>query len=91
MKIATFLLAAAALVLGYTTPSLATHAKGEVKEIIIRIQTEEGEKFYRVGEDVELLEIRPGARVDFDYSDDDVVESIKPESGEAESKPAMEQ
>lgn len=86
MKKGMIVLAAAALFVGFAVPALATHDKGEVKEIIIRIQTDEGEKYYRVGEDVELINIRPGKVVHFDYADD-VVESITTEEPK-EAKPA---
>ncbi len=91
MKKGPIVLAAAALVVGFTSPSLATHERGEVKEIIIKIQTEEGERFYRVGSDVELLNLRPGDTVDFDYSDDDVLESIEVEEDAKEPKPTTEE
>ena len=53
--------------------------RGKVEEIIIKIQTKEGAKWYRIGKDLEKIEIKEGDYVHFDYADDDTIESIEAE------------
>lgn len=91
MNKATTVVLAAAFALGFAGPSLADHKGGKVQEIIIKIQTKDGVKHYKVGKDVELLRIQKGSEVDFDYADDDVIERIEavPDE-EEEAQPAAD-
>lgn len=85
----TVALTALALTFAFATPTVAHHAEGHVVEILIKVMTKDGEKYYRVGEDVELTDIKPGDYVHFDYADDGTIEDIyEGASGQSQSKSA---
>jgi hypothetical protein len=63
-------------------PLQAADEGGQVKEIIIKIQTEDGEKWFRLGKDLKAINIHEGDYVQFDYADDDTIEAIEVEEGE---------
>jgi hypothetical protein len=65
---------AAAFVL--TSPASADEAVGEVKEIIIKIQTADGPRWYALGKDLKEIDINEGDVVQFNYADD-TIESIE--------------
>jgi len=69
----------AAIVLSVWPPALAEPIDGEVQEIIIKIKTKDGEKWYKLGKDLEPINIKEGDYVRFDYADD-AIESITTES-----------
>ncbi len=79
MKRVVIALGLAAMALGTSAPALADHASGEVQEIIIKVKTKDGERWYRLGKDLERIDIREGDYVHFDYADD-VIEAIEPEA-----------
>ena len=60
-------------------------AGGEVKEIIIKIETKDGTQWYRLGKDLEEIDINEGDYVNFDYADD-TIESIEVEEEGEESQ-----
>lgn len=66
--------AIATLAAGLTAPGLAQPLPGEVQEIIIKVVTEEGVKWYRLGKDLQPIDIKAGDQVQFDYADDTVEE-----------------
>jgi predicted DNA-binding antitoxin AbrB/MazE fold protein len=66
--------AIAALAAGLTAPALAQPLPGEVQEIIIKVVTEDGVKWYRLGKDLQPVDIKAGDQVQFDYADDTVEE-----------------
>lgn len=70
--------ATAALAAGLMTHSYAQPLPGEVQEIIIKVVTDEGVKWYRLGEDLQPIDIKAGDRVEFDYADDTVEELESP-------------
>jgi hypothetical protein len=73
------------MVFAFPAASLADHLHGEVQEIIIKIETEDGVKWYQVGKDMELINIREGDRVHFDYADDDLEAIVvEPKGAEGE-------
>ncbi len=80
------LVAAAFAGLYLVAPALAADEGGQVKEIIIKIQTKDGEKWYRLGKDLKAINIHEGDYVQFDYADDDTIEAI-----EVEEVPSQEQ
>lgn len=80
------LVAAAFAGLYLVAPALAADEGGQVKEIIIKIQTKDGEKWYRLGEDLKAINIHEGDYVQFDYADDDTIEAI-----EVKEVPSQEQ
>ena len=84
MKKAAILVVAAAVGLFLTGLARADDAGGEVKEIIIKIETKDGVQWYRLGEDLEEIDIHAGDYVSFDYADD-TIESIEVEE-EAENQ-----
>ncbi len=84
MKLAAILAVVAAVVLFLTGLARADDAGGEVKEIIIKIETKDGVQWYRLGEDLEEIDIHAGDYVSFDYADD-TIESIEVEE-EAENQ-----
>lgn len=79
----TIIWVAAALALASSSPVLGDDDRGKVEEIIIKIQTKEGVKWYRLGKDLERIEIKEGDYVHFDYADDDTIEAIEVEPSKA--------
>jgi hypothetical protein len=63
----------------------ADDAGGRVKEIIIKIETDDGVQWYRLGKDLEEIDIHEGDYVQFDYADD-TIEGIEVEEGATESQ-----
>ncbi len=66
---------AAALVLGLGGPALASdkgQAEGEIKEIIVKIQTPDGPRWYVLGKDLEEINVNEGDYVRFNYADDTI-------------------
>jgi len=59
-------------------PAMADEARGEVQEIIIKIETADGPRWYSLGTDLSKIDVGKGAVVRFDYSDD-TIESIEVE------------
>ena len=70
-----------ALMVAFAAPAMAGEAKGEVQEIIIKIQTPEGPRWYSLGSDLSKIDIRKGAIVRFNYSDD-TIEAIEVAPGD---------
>ena len=85
MNKAAILVVAAAVGFSPTGFARADHASGQVKEIIIKIETKDGVRWYRLGEDLEEIDIHAGDYVSFDYADD-TIESIEVEEEGAESQ-----
>jgi hypothetical protein len=85
MKKAAILVVAAAVGFFPTGFARADHASGQVREIIIKIETKDGVQWYRLGEDLEEIDIHEGDYVSFDYADD-TIESIEVEEEGAESQ-----
>ena len=52
----------------------ADDASGQVKEVLIKIETSDGVKWYKLGEDMEAVDIKAGDYVTFDYADDTIEE-----------------
>lgn len=71
-------------------PTMAGEAKGEVKEIIIKIETPEGPRWYSLGTDLSKIDISKGAVVRFNYADDTIeaidVEEVTPDDPPAETQ-----
>ena len=84
MKKAAILAVVAAASLFLTGLARADDAGGQIKEIIIKIETKDGAQWYRLGKDLEEIDIHEGDYVSFDYADD-TIESIEVEEG-AESQ-----
>lgn len=80
----------AAIVLGLWPPAMAEPISGEVQEIIIKIKTDDGEKWYKLGKDLEPIDIKEGDYVRFDYADD-AIESITTESRSEKMQGSQEQ
>lgn len=75
----------------FSGPALAEPAAGHVQEIIIKIETADGVKWYKLGRDLEPINIREGDYVRFDYADD-AIESIAVEPvGEAAQDPKKDE
>ena len=71
-------------------PAIADEATGEVKEIIIKIETPDGPRWYSLGTDLSKIDIRKGAVVRFNYADDTIeaidVEEVAPGDPPAETQ-----
>jgi hypothetical protein len=80
-----FWMMALAVVLSFALggPALADEAAGEVKEIIIKIQTPDGPRWYVLGKDLKAIDIHEGDFVQYDYADD-TIESIEVQEVEPE-------
>ena len=76
---------AIALALALAAPARAAKETGQVDEIIVKIHTKDGVKYFAVGKDAKLVDLKPGKLVEFDYSDSDVIDSIgeAPDQGKA--------
>ena len=72
------LVALASMTAATTLPAIAEEEKGEVKEIIIKIETEDGTRWYSLGTDLLRIDIRKGDILRFNYADD-TIESIEVE------------
>lgn len=68
------LVALAALALALPLPLLAQTAQdeGEIAEIIVKINTPDGPKWYRLGKGVEAVDVTEGKVVQFDYQGDSI-------------------
>ena len=75
----------AAVSLFLTGLTRAYQVGGQVKEIIIKIETEDGAQWYRLGKDLKQIDIHEGDYVIFDYADD-TIESIEVEKEAPESQ-----
>jgi hypothetical protein len=74
-----------------SSPALAEPAAGHVQEIIVKIQTADGVKWYKLGKELEPINIKEGDYVRFDYADD-AIESITVEpAAEAAQEPKKEE
>jgi hypothetical protein len=71
-------------------PAIADEATGEVKEIIIKIDTPDGPRWYSLGTDLSKIDIRKGAVVRYNYADDTIeaidVEEVAPGDPPAETQ-----
>lgn len=86
MRTAVALVAAFFAGMSLAAPVLAADEGGQVKEIIIKIQTEDGEKWFRLGKDLKAIDIHEGDYVQFDYADDDTIEAIEVEEGSSQEQ-----
>ena len=84
------ILALAAMAATVALPAMAGEAKGEVKEIIIKIQTPDGPRWYSLGSDLSKIDIRKGAVVRYNY-EEDIIESIEVEEVAPGDPPAATQ
>jgi hypothetical protein len=80
----------AAMIAAPAVPAIAGEAKGEVQEIIIKIQTPDGPRWYSLGSDLSKIDIRKGAVVRYNY-EDDTIESIDVEEVAPGDPPATTQ
>jgi len=87
---ATLALVAMASMIALAAPAMAGESKGEVQEIIIKIQTPDGPRWYSLGTDLSKIDIRKGAIVRFNYADD-TIESIEVEEVAPGDPPAATQ
>ena len=79
-------LAAFALVL--PSAASAQTESGEVQEVLIKVRTDEGDRWYRLGETLEAVDVRPGNYIEFDYADD-TIETISSPSTENDQPQKM--
>jgi hypothetical protein len=82
--------ALASIAMAVAVPATADEASGEVQEIIIKIETADGPRWYILGTDLSEINIRKGAVVRFDYADDTIenieVEEVAPGDPPAETQ-----
>lgn len=69
----------AALIFPSTMYADPTHDSGQVQEIIVKIETKDGVKWYKLGKEMKPFDVKAGDHVSFDYADD-TIESITPAS-----------
>ncbi len=72
MKHIVRLLAIAAIGLFPMTPVLADSGKGEVAEILIKIMTPDGPRWYKLGADLSKVDVSEGSVVQFEYEGDTI-------------------
>ncbi len=62
--------------------SLAEEQSGKVQEIIIKVETPDGPRWYQLGADLSRIDVRKGAVIRFNYVDDTIdsveVEEVPP-------------
>ena len=75
MNKAAWVCALAGLALVLPTAAVGQAGSGQVQEVLIKVRTDEGDKWYRLGESLEPADVRPGNYINFDYADD-TIESI---------------
>lgn len=81
------LLTTASLAAALTTaPAIAEEtmgtATGKVEEILIKVETPEGPRWYKLGADISKIDVREGKAIRFDYADD-TIEAIEVEEDES--------
>ena len=81
------LVALASMTAAIAFPAIAEEEKGEVKEIIIKIETEDGTRWYSLGTDLLKIDIQKGDVLRFNYADD-TIESIEVEEVAPDDPPA---
>jgi len=68
-------------------PAIADEQTGKVSEIIIKIETPDGPRWYKLGADLSKIDVREGAVVRFNYADDTIdtieVEEVPPSDTQA--------
>ncbi len=68
-------------------PAIADEQTGKVSEIIIKIETPDGPRWYKLGADLSKIDVREGAVVRFNYADDTIdtieVEEVSPSDTQA--------
>ena len=84
------LMASASMAVAVAGPAAAGDTQGEVTEIIIKIETPDGPRWYSLGADLSTIDIRKGAIVRFNYADD-TIESIEVEDVAPGDPPAETQ
>jgi hypothetical protein len=84
------LVALASMAVAYSGPATAGDAQGEVTEIIIKIETPDGPRWYSLGADLSMINIQKGDIVRFEYADD-TIESIEVEEVAPGDPPAETQ
>lgn len=90
MKRIPALVALASMAVALAGPAMADDVQGEVTEIIIKIETPDGPRWYSLGADLSTIDIRKGAVVRFEYADD-TIESIEVEEVAPGDPPAETQ
>lgn len=68
-------------------PAIADEQTGKVSEIIIKIETPDGPRWYKLGADLSKIDVREGAVVRFNYADDTIdtieVEEVSPSDAQS--------
>jgi hypothetical protein len=82
--------ALAALALALPTAAGAQADSGQVQEVLIKVRTDEGDKWYRLGESLEPADVRPGNYIEFDYADDTIETISTPSVDESEASQTEE-
>ena len=63
-----------AVAVAFSFAANADHVSGQVKEVLIKIETSDGVKWYKLGENMKPIEIKAGDFITFDYADDTIEE-----------------
>lgn len=66
-------------------PAYADHGEGEVNAVLVQIQTKDGLKWFKLGENAKPVELKAGDYVHFDYADD-TIEELEVEEPASEKK-----
>jgi len=72
MKTFLALVMSAALTVAAGNPVAADEASGQVSEILIKIETPDGPRWFRLGVDLSEVDIGEGTTVLFNYADDTI-------------------
>jgi len=74
MKAAITTLAMALLALSFMSPGFAegTKEKGEVAEILIKVMTPDGPRWYKLGADLSKVDVSEGQVIEFSYEGDTI-------------------
>ena len=83
---------AALAMLALANPGHTADDRGTVSEILVKIDTKDGPRWFKLGKDMKLTpaEFSEGDYVQFDYADDGTIESLDVVPAEGEKQPAAE-
>ena len=79
-------IAVVACAVAFSFAANADSKTGQVKEVMIKIETKDGVKWYKLGADMKPVDIKSGDHVTFDYADDTIDEITTTDSSGDDTK-----
>lgn len=72
VKTAITAIGAAVLALSFGAPAFADTEKGEVAEILVKVMTPDGPRWYKLGADLSKIDVSEGQVIEFSYENDTI-------------------